>query len=339
MRYIQSFSSSGATQAALNEYELGKPYVAYLQDEYRIDWNSLHKATLEETPLTFEVLSAGTIMWAQNYWQGTGTTIEYSKNGGAWTSINSADFVDIPVEAGDKVQFRGDNPTYSITAITGQGVTTWINNGWFQGTYTPFKVYGNIMSLINSTGFSACTTLESAYTFAHLFEDTYVVDADQLILPATTLTNNCYYKMFKDCVRLEDALDYGLPASTAASECYYSMFEGCTNLNAGPSMYNLRTLAYGCCAYMYCGCTSMYGLNDFLRPLTLVERCYNHMFYGCSSMDGLTCLATDISATECTNQWVEGVAASGYFYKNPNMSSWTTGVSGIPSGWEVFNEV
>ena len=46
-------------------------------------------------------------------------------------------------------------------------------------------------------------------------------------------------------------------------------------------------------------------------------------------------LATDISATNCTKDWTYGVSSSGTFVKSTSMSSWTTGTSGIPSGWAV----
>jgi hypothetical protein len=59
------------------------------------------------------------------------------------------------------------------------------------------------------------------------------------------------------------------------------------------------------------------------------------MFYGCSHLNKITCLATDISVSNCIYNWVNGVAASGTFIKNHNMSSWPTGVNGIPSSWTV----
>ena len=33
--------------------------------------------------------------------------------------------------------------------------------------------------------------------------------------------------------------------------------------------------------------------------------------------------------------WVKGVSSTGTFVKNPNMTSWPTGVSGIPNNWTV----
>ena len=41
MRYIQILSNSGEVQTALDSQELGKPYLAYLEDEHRIDWNTI----------------------------------------------------------------------------------------------------------------------------------------------------------------------------------------------------------------------------------------------------------------------------------------------------------
>ena len=57
----------------------------------------------------------------------------------------------------------------------------------------------------------------------------------------------------------------------------------------------------------------------------------------CESLNYIKCLATDISATNCTNGWVSGVAATGTFVKASSMTSWTTGTSGIPTGWTVQN--
>lgn len=40
MRYIGFYNTSGSVQTAIDEQELGKPYVVYLRDEHRLDWNS-----------------------------------------------------------------------------------------------------------------------------------------------------------------------------------------------------------------------------------------------------------------------------------------------------------
>ena len=63
------------------------------------------------------------------------------------------------------------------------------------------------------------------------------------------------------------------------------------------------------------------------------------MFNGCTSINKITCLATDISATSCTENWLPNVSSTGTFIKNPDMNDWTTGVSGIPDGWTVEDYV
>ncbi len=69
---------------------------------------------------------------------------------------------------------------------------------------------------------------------------------------------------------------------------------------------------------------------------TLVNRCYNNMFnnmfHGCSNLNSVTCLATNISANQCTTNWLNGVAATGTFI-TPSSTGWNSGVNGKPSGW------
>ncbi len=60
------------------------------------------------------------------------------------------------------------------------------------------------------------------------------------------------------------------------------------------------------------------------------------MFKGCTKLNSVTCLATDISAEDCTTDWLDGVAATGTFTKAAAMADWTVdSPSGIPVGWTV----
>lgn len=88
---------------------------------------------------------------------------------------------------------------------------------------------------------------------------------------------------------------------------------------------------------MFHSCSSLAQAPN-LPAATLVNKCYQSMFYGCSSLNEVTCLATDISATDCTASWLNGVASIGTFHKASGMNNWPAGVSGIPSGWTVFEE-
>ena len=59
------------------------------------------------------------------------------------------------------------------------------------------------------------------------------------------------------------------------------------------------------------------------------------MFYNCRNLNEVTCLATDISAKDCTTDWLFYTAAEGTFTKAKEMTKWGAGPSGIPTGWTV----
>jgi len=153
-------------------------------------------------------------------------------------------------------------------------------------------------------------------------------------LPAITLASHCYQSMFWGCKSLTTAPE--LPATTLADSCYWGMFSYCTNLTTAPSILLATTLASGCYDGMFRGCTSLTTAPE-LPATTLASYCYYHMFYGCTNLNSITCLATDISARDCTRDWVNGVASSGTFTRDEPMTSWTSGVNGIPNGWTVKN--
>ena len=175
----------------------------------------------------------------------------------------------------------------------------------------------NVLPDCSNIDFASSTVVASG-GLKGLFSGTKVTDNDlerllpkndngRYYLPVTTLANYCYSNMFNNCASLKTAP--ALPATTLANNCYDNMFYKCTSLTAAPE----------------------------LPVTTLAPGCYYSMFYGCTSLNYIKCLATDISASNCTGTWVEGVASTGTFVKNPNMSSWTTDSNGIPSGWTVID--
>lgn len=168
------------------------------------------------------------------------------------------------------------------------------------------NIYGNIMSLLY-VDFEDVVRIPSAYQFAGLFKnDSGLVNAENLILPATALTENCYDSMFYGA-SLTTAP--ALPATTLADCCYMWMFFRCTSLTEAPA----------------------------LPATTLADWCYQRMFYRCTSLNYIKCLATDISAANCTTNWTDGVAQLGTFVKPFEMKDWTYGNNGIPSTWLVEN--
>ena len=189
------------------------------------------------------------------------------------------------------VQFYGNGTDYSGTKIV-SGIN--------------MSLYGNIMSLVDEENFATITTMEGA-SFAGLFAgNTCGFEASGLLLPATTLSENCYSGMFAGCAELNDT-PVELPALTLAPGCYSNMFEGCDKISDAPHL-----------------------------PATeLVDRCYASMFYQCGTLQNVTCLATTINGTDCTTDWLYEVNNPGTFTKTKGASCWPSGSNGIPWGWTV----
>ena len=329
-RYINSFATENDIQIALQNGELLKPYVAYIEDVDRIDWNSKEIVDYTTEYLTFNITSTGNINVPK------GTT--YSINGGEWENTGTT----LTVNSGETIRFKGNNSTY--------------NNNTFSGSTASFEAEGNIMSLIYGDDFKNKLTISSTYAFASLFQGcANLVSAENLILPATTLASRCYLHMFDGCSSLTVAPELPatalaiwcysqmfqnctslttapkLPATTLADDCYLSMFNGCRNLTTAPEL-PATTLVDDCYYQMFKNCTSLTTAPE-LPATTFVDSCYYQMFYGCTKLNYIKCLATNV-VYNSTTDWVKGVASTGTFVKNPN-KTWPTGVNGIPSGWTV----
>ena len=248
--------------------------------------------------LTFRILTGGTISW-KAFGSNSDKTIEYSINDGAWTSITStSEGVTFDVQEHDVVRFKGLNSTYASDRNVYSG---------FDGGTATYDISGNIMSLIYGDNFIGETTLSGSYNFCSLFKQSKVVSAENLILPATSLTECCYRAMFSKCTTLEVAP--ALPATTLGAYCYYYMFEECAITSA----------------------------PELLAP-TLASNCYGNMFKSCTSLNYILCLAVDKSASGCLTNWVSNVSPTGTFVKEADVE-WATGASGIPSGWVVNNHL
>lgn len=228
-------------------------------------------------PMRFLITSGGTIRWTHNRTL-TGDignlTISYKVNDGAWTNLTSSTGgTAFTVNAGDVVEFRGDNQRYGSLPLS---------YNTFSGSTAGFEAFGNTMSLVSSTGWTGVTDLTEQYAFNRLFAGcTGLTNAEHLVLPTMTLPLHVYTSLFENCIGLLKS-----PVLPAAA---------------------------------------------------LTNSCYDEMFKGCSSLSQITCLATDISATNCLYNWVSGVAASGTFIKAAGMTSWGSGNSGVPSNWTIID--
>ena len=243
------------------------------------------------TPLTIEAITAGTVV-VNNPKDG----MQYSLNGDEKTAVTYA----ITVAAGDKVAFYGNGTNLTVydgTKIGGSG------DGF------TCKVYGNIMSLVDEEGYETATTLPSAqYVFYYLFNgNTSLTDASELLLPATTLANNCYTGMFSACVNLT-AGPAELPATTLTNQCYYGMFQNCSGLTAAPAL-PATTLATSCYAYMFSGCSALTTAPDTLPATTLASACYRGMFQNCTTLVAAPVLPATTLTNSCYDRMFSGCSA------------------------------
>jgi|GEM_PF-4404854 len=300
----------------------------------------------QAVPLTIEAITPGIISISKPK-----EGMQYSKNGGAKTAATTS----IDVAAGDKVQFYGNGTSitkYQGTIITGSG------NGF------TCKVYGNIMSLVDETGFATATTLSGNYTFYRLFYgNATLTDASGLLLPATELAPDCYDQMFMNCTALTAAP--ALPATTLVEKCYYRMFYNCTALTAAPELpatklaaecYNqmfsrcasltaapelpATTLVEYCYYQMFSSCTAL-TTAPVLPATTLVDHCYYGMFDGCSKLATVTSLAeSGINTESSTTNWLNNAGSQAQGTKivyTVSSADWPTGNNGIPNGWTRVN--
>ncbi len=278
-------------------------------------------------------------------------TIQKSTDGETWESIGSTSTTGITatVPANGKLYLRCSanswgNTYYNTINTTrncnfGGNIMSLLYGSSFTGNETTFPsgstgnfkgLFRNSDKLISASELLLPATILTTYCYQDMFSNcTSLTTAPEL--PATTLVNECYKYMFYNCTSLTTAPE--LPATTLTSECYSCMFYGCTSLTAAPEL-PATTLAYWCYFNMFYGCTSLTAAPE-LPATTLADGCYLQMFYGCTNINYIKCLATDISASSCTSNWASGVAATGTFVKDANMTSWTTGTSGIPTGWVV----
>jgi len=147
-------------------------------------------------------------------------------------------------------------------------------------------------------------------------------------LPATTLAVGCYENMFRGCSNLTVAPQ--LPATTLADYCYRYMLQDC-NLSEAPVL-PATTLANWCYSGMFINNKNLTE-SPVLPALTLNNYSYRWMFEGCTSLNEVTMLATNVSASNCLDGWLNGVSSTGILHKNSSLED--VSALGIPSGWTV----
>lgn len=249
-------------------------------------------------------------------------------------------------------------------------------NGCSALTSAPALPATTLASLCYSNMFSGCSALTSAPAlpvttlasgcYSRMFLNCTSL-TDIPALPAMNMEYDCYYRMFQNCTSLTDIPAGALPATTLGYNCYANMFYGCTALTAVPEL-PATEMAPSCYKSMFAGCTSLTsirqlpeqatpttvmaescwesmfencsGINDtvIIHAKVLATKSCRRMFQGCSSLTSVSFrLATDISAMDALDQWLQNTAVgtTGTLYVlSSTLKQWKNDGE-VPNNWSI----
>ena len=280
-----------------------------------------------QSPLTLEAKADGKI----NVRYINGITLDepivytiFTKEG-LKNTVSITETTAIEVDKGDKVQFMSKNDHL------GTGSSYYVNIK----PEMECAVYGNVMSLITPEGdFNTNKTIKKPYAFCRLFylnvlSSTYDTEAQKwiykyaivnhdkykLVLPATTLSDHCYYYMF-GYTGLTEAPE--LPATTLAQSCYSNLFNNCKNLTVAPKL-PATNLASGCYQSMFANSGITEAPELKVEDLSNSNGCYYRMFYGCAELTK----APKLPATKLSSQCYQSMFASTGLTEAPELPATT----------------
>ena len=226
--------------------------------------------------------------------------LEYSLNGGEWTSV----------VANEEVAFGGTNSTLRLRGTNPNGTAESFSNYStinFTEDYVEVACTGDIRTLLDYRNYATVATDQAR--FCNLFRGCRALTTAPY-LPAMVLAGYCYQGMFQNCTNLETPP--ALPAETLADYCYQGMFFGCTDLKTAPVL-PADTLTPACYNTMFLGCINLKTAPQ-LPATTLAVCCYQQMFQDCTNIETAPALPAETLAGSCYQ---------GMFQRCKNLSSVT----------------
>lgn len=136
--------------------------------------------------LTFTALEAPFTVYLQKTGSPYTVSLVYSTDGSTWNDYNVGDSITVS-RVNAKVMFKAKTTNATFSSSTSS----------YYSFYSSQRcnVSGNIMSLLDITSDSVYD-----YAFYKLFTNNIrIVDASELLLPATSLGKYCYMQMFYQC--------------------------------------------------------------------------------------------------------------------------------------------
>ena len=211
--------------------------------------------------------------------------LEYSLNGGEWTSV----------VANEEVAFGGTNSTLRLRGTNPNGTAESFSNYSiinFTEDNVEVACTGDIRTLLDYRNYATVATDQAR--FCNLFRGCRALTTAPY-LPAMVLADYCYQGMFQNCTNLETPP--ALPAETLADFCYQGMFFGCTDLKTAPVL-PADTLTPACYNTMFLGCINLKTAPE-LPATTLAVCCYQQMFQDCTDLETAPALPAENLAGSC----------------------------------------
>ena len=267
-------------------------------------------------PLTFEALEDGSIRVVLNNYINLPKPIVYTiiNKDGKETKTITADgtmstSISIAVSKGDKVEFESANDHTAVYEYNANYDYYTLRYVRIYPSNCKCAVYGNVMSMITPDGnYHTNKTITQDYALYYLLGGSYTIydkdgdgfyetreyrtlshDKYKLLLPATKLSDYCYYNMlgYTGITEIPE-----LPADELTPYCYCYMFTNCWNLTKIASL-PAKKLANGCYYGMFNNCD---GLTESpaLNAQEVDEYSYAYMFQNCDKLKK----AGEISATK-----------------------------------------
>ena len=278
------------SEDSVNPIQNSAVYRQYMtEDDIREVLENANISPERQKPLTFTCIEPGDFHLALNKpffdnFDNFPLIIWYSVNDEEWVEFDLwEDDLIIETDIGDTVSLKSASGNTRYYEEYGETYNIF-NWSYMEGKW---KVSGNIMSMIDPEGFKSANNMPDKCFeafFSDLYSDLYftaLVDASELILPATNLSKYCYSFMFDGCSNLLYSPKI-LPALELSEGCYEDMFSNCESLITVPELPAIKLSEY-CYSYMFDHCTSLEVVPK-LKAETLTENCYSGMFSGCSSL-------------------------------------------------------
>lgn len=266
--------------------------------------------------LTFTALADSTITYSRY----SASSAEYSYDAITWDDFNNKT---ISLTTGQKVYVRGE-----VTADQQFG-----NNQFSNFTAVGnVKVSGDINSLKSKTNWEQWADNKFPYTGAQccLFRNGGdFTDVKDIIISTKDMNNHEIRSIFEG-LPIIDSPDFSNIKKIGA-ETLCGLFFNCTQLVNGPAIFNVDNVPTYGMVDMFYGCTSLVNA-PILNIKTASYDSLRNMFYNCNSLNYVKCYLTGTISNTAVQNWLYRVASPGTFECYPT-ANYSSGVSGIPSGW------